>query len=58
MWPTGSMDAAGCPSRLSADHRTATWPSLDVHGALQLGLPPGGDYVPAGAVGVGYSPTP
>ena len=33
----------------------ATWPSMDVSGSMQLGTPPGGDFVPAGSVGVGYT---
>jgi hypothetical protein len=33
---------------------TASWPALPVTGAVQQGAPPGGSYVPAGTVGVGY----
>jgi len=54
MWPTDLMQAAGCASRLSADGHSATWPSMDVSGSMRLGTPPGGDFVPAGSVGVGY----
>ena len=56
MWPTDYGVAAGCPSALSADGQSAYWPSLGslVTGVMQLGPPPGGDFVPAGSVGVGY----
>ncbi len=56
MWPTDYMSTAGCPSALSADGQTASWPALQgqVSGAIHLGPPPGGDFVPAGSVGVGY----
>ena len=59
-WPTGGMNAAGCPAVLSADGTSMSWPALSaaiggpVTGAIQLGPPPGGDFVPAGSVGVGY----
>jgi hypothetical protein len=33
----------------------ATWPRLAVAGGVHLGLPPGGSFVPAGSVGIGYS---
>jgi len=58
-WPTGSMSAAGCAAALSPDG-SMSWPALSaalggpVTGAIQLGPPPGGDFVPAGSVGVGY----
>jgi hypothetical protein len=54
MWPTDYMQQAGCPSQLTADGLSATWPSLDVRGAIQLGPPPAGDFVPVGQAGVGY----
>ena len=56
MWPTNSMDRAGCPAALSADGQTVDWPALrgQISGVLRLGPPPGGDFVPAGSVGVGY----
>jgi hypothetical protein len=56
MWPTDYGVASGCPSALSADGQSAYWPSLGslVTGVMQLGPPPGGDFVPAGSVGVGY----
>jgi hypothetical protein len=59
-WPTGSMSAAGCAAALSPDGTSMSWPALSaafggpVTGAIQLGPPPGGDFVPAGSVGVGY----
>jgi len=56
MWPTDYMQSAGCASTLSADGQGAYWPTLTglVSGVMQLGPPPGGDFVPAGSVGVGY----
>jgi hypothetical protein len=56
MWPTDYGVAAGCPSALSADGKSAYWPSLTtlISGVMQLGPPPGRDFVPAGSVGVGY----
>ena len=55
-WPTDYMDAAGCPAQLSGDGHDLSWPALrtSVTGTVQLGPPPGGDFVPAGSVGVGY----
>jgi hypothetical protein len=56
MWPTDYMQTAGCPSSLTPDGQAAYWPTLTglVSGVMQVGPPPGGDYVPAGSVGVGY----
>jgi hypothetical protein len=56
VWPTDYMDTAGCPAALSADGQTVDWPALrgQISGALRLGPPPGGDFVPAGSVGTGY----
>jgi hypothetical protein len=56
MWPTDYMSAAGCPSAISADGLSADWPALrgQVSGVIHLGPPLGGDFVPAGSVGVGY----
>jgi hypothetical protein len=56
-WPTDYMDAAGCPAQLSSDGQDLSWPALSgsVTGTMQLGPPPGGDFVPAGSVGVGYT---
>jgi hypothetical protein len=56
MWPSDYMSTAGCPSALSADGASADWPALRglVSGVMQLGPPPGGVFVPAGAVGIGY----
>lgn len=57
MWPTDYMQSAGCASTLSADGQSADWPTMagsSVSGVMHLGPPPGGDFVPAGSVGVGY----
>jgi hypothetical protein len=57
MWPSDYMPASGCASTASADGQSAYWPALSglVDGDMQLGPPPGGDFVPAGSVGVGYT---
>ena len=56
MWPTDYMGTSGCASSLTGNGLAAYWPALaaKVSGVMQLGPPPGGDFVPAGAVGVGY----
>jgi hypothetical protein len=55
-WPTDYMTTADCPAVLAADGQSFNWPALDgsVTGSVELGPPPGGDYVPAGSVGIGY----
>jgi hypothetical protein len=59
-WPTNTMHAAGCASASSPDGTTLDWPALSslngglITGDIQLGPPPGGDFVPDGSVGVGY----
>ena len=58
IWPDDRMQTAGCPAQVSADGHSVTWPSLrasgQVTGSLQLGPPPGGDFVPASLVGLNY----
>jgi hypothetical protein len=55
-WPTDYMTTAGCPAVLAADGQSFNWPALrgSVSGSVELGPPPGGDFVPAGSVGAGY----
>jgi hypothetical protein len=60
IYPRDSMTKAGCPSQVSPDGTSVDWPSLraaiggPVTGAVQVGTPPGGDYVPVGMAGLGY----
>jgi Bacterial Ig domain len=60
IYPRDSMTKAGCPSQVSADGTSVDWPSLraagggPVTGAVQVGTPPAGDYVPVGMAGLGY----
>jgi hypothetical protein len=55
------MTQAGCPAQVSADGTSVDWPSLraavggSVTGVVQVGTPPGGDYVPVGMAGLGYT---
>lgn len=45
VWPeSGSVVTGG----------TASWPNLPITGVVRHGLPPGGDFVPAERVGIGY----
>ena len=61
VYPRDSMTAAGCPAQVSADGTSVDWPSLraavggPVTGVVQVGTPPGGDYVPVGMAGLGYT---
>ncbi len=61
IYPRDSMTTAGCPAQVSADGTSVDWPSLrasaggPVTGVVQVGTPPGGDYVPAGLAGLGYT---
>ncbi len=60
VYPRDSMTTAGCPAQVSPDGTSVDWPSLraavggPVTGAVQVGTPPGGDYVPVGMAGLGY----
>jgi hypothetical protein len=60
IYPRDSMTKAGCPAQVSPDGTSVDWPSLraaiggPVTGAVQVGTPPGGDYVPVGMAGLGY----
>jgi len=55
VYPHDRMQQAGCPAKLSADHRSLRWPALDrVDGVARIGLPAGGDFVPAAIVGLHY----
>src|SRR3954452_2090831 len=61
IYPRDSMTKAGCPAQVSADGTSVDWPSLrasiggPVTGVVQVGTPPGGDYVPVGMAGLGYT---
>jgi hypothetical protein len=53
VWPTGADK--GCASTLSADGNTLSFPKLPViSGLVKKGMPPSGDFVPAGMAGVNY----
>lgn len=53
VYPTSSVPS-GCA--LAAQGSDVYWPTLtSVHGTVKLGPPPGGQYVPASAVGLSYS---
>jgi hypothetical protein len=41
-----------CGARYSRG--AVSWPGSRIDGSLRIGVPPGGDFVPVGAVGVGY----
>ena len=41
-----------CGARYS--HGAFSWPDTKIKGSIRIGIPPGGDFVPPGAVGPGY----
>ncbi len=52
VWPTVDSTLP-CPARQVGN--AVSWPGLpSISGSVVLGAPPGGDFVPAGTVGVGY----
>ncbi len=52
VWPTVNSSLS-CSARQSGN--AVTWPGLpSISGSVVLTAPPGGDFVPAGAAGVGY----
>jgi hypothetical protein len=57
VWPADYMQPAGCPATTTLAGLGAYWPHLTslVSGVINLGPPPGGDFVPAGSVGIGYT---
>jgi len=51
VWP--DVQNGSCPAQFA--NNQITWPSLPkISGAVKLGPPPAGDYVPAGTVGLNY----
>lgn len=57
VWPDTAAGGgpAGCQSSWNAATGQLSFPgSPQITGVLSEGLPPGGDYVPAGAAGIGY----
>lgn len=58
VFPHDGMRAAGCPAKVAAGGGSVDWPALrsKVDGVVRLGPPPGGDFVPRGTAGLGYSP--
>lgn len=43
----------GCPATVTSS--SISWPSLPITGKVTLGKPAGGEFVPAGAAGIGYT---
>jgi hypothetical protein len=56
VYPHDSMQRAGCAAKRSKDGTRLRWPALRDHvdGAVRIGAPPGGDFVPAARVGLNY----
>ena len=50
IWPDGADHM--CGARYS--HGAFSWPDTKIKGSIRIGIPPGGDFVPPGAVGPGY----
>ena len=55
VWPDARHHAHPATIRLVDDRYEALWDSLPVTGHVSAGSPPNGDFVPAGAAGVGYA---
>jgi hypothetical protein len=55
VWPQFN-NAAPRNAVVAADGRSVSWPNYTekMNGRVRLGPPPGGDFVPAGSVGIGY----
>jgi hypothetical protein len=51
VWPDGE----GRPRAVAAADGSASWPGSAISGVIRPGRPPGGDFVPAGNVGTGYT---
>jgi hypothetical protein len=62
VYPNDNMagGAKYCSAAVSADGKSVDWPALrsssggPITGKVQLGTPPGGDFVPDGVAGIGY----
>ena len=53
VWPPAGF--ASCPAVIAADGSAATWPAIPkVKGCVKKGMPPHGDFVPAGIAGLQY----
>jgi hypothetical protein len=50
IWPGPGNGRCGAQD----SHGVVSWKDLDVKGGIRNGTPPGGDFVPAGTVGLGY----
>jgi hypothetical protein len=55
VWPDDNS-AAPIKAVVAADGQSVSWPyyTAKIEGRVRLGPPPGGDFVPAGSVGIGY----
>lgn len=56
-WPTPSTKSK-CASKLSRSDSVITFPTLPIKGEMHIGVPPQGDFVPAGSAGLRYRPSP
>ena len=53
VWPPATTQTA-CPASVTANDAVATFPKLPASGYVTKGMPPLGDYVPAGVAGLSY----
>ncbi len=53
VWPMAS-GAVACPARANGDDSEVSFPTLPIEGGIHKGLPPQGDFVPAGLAGINY----
>lgn len=53
VWPPATARTA-CPAKVAGDDSEARFPAIPVTGRIRKGLPPGGDFVPAGVAGIDY----
>ena len=49
-----TQETSGCAAVLDSSGTEMSWPTLPVEGSVKQGPPPGGEFVPFGAVGIGY----
>lgn len=57
VWPAANSKSK-CASKLTRAGSAITFPALPIKGEMHIGLPPEGDFVPAGSVGVNYRSSP
>lgn len=54
VWPGETNSVNPVQVTGTAPNRVGRWPNMRVTGEVREGTPPGGDFCPAGAVGIGY----